>query len=60
MYKEESLFILYAFGPCKSQCNQTLHGISLYPGEGQDGVGAPQRGVGEEVPTVFEKSEKIF
>jgi hypothetical protein len=52
------LFVLYAFGSCKSQCSQTLHGIPLHPGEGQDGVRAPKRGV-VEAPPVFEKPEKF-
>jgi hypothetical protein len=45
MYIKKKVFlpVLYAFGPCKSQCNQTLHGIPFRPGEGQDGVGAPER-----------------
>ena len=29
------MFALYAFGPCRSQCNQTLQGILFRPGEGQ-------------------------
>jgi hypothetical protein len=33
MYKEKSLFVLYALLPCKSQCNQTWHGILFRPGE---------------------------
>ena len=33
--KKVCLFVLYAFGPCRSQCNQTLHGILFRPGEGE-------------------------
>ncbi len=33
--KEESLFVLYAFGPCRSQCNQTFHRLLSRPGEGR-------------------------
>ena len=35
IYKEEKLFVLYAFGPRKSQYNQTLHGLLFRPGEGR-------------------------
>jgi hypothetical protein len=35
LYKEECLFVLYVFAPCRSQCNQTLHGIFFRLGEGQ-------------------------
>jgi hypothetical protein len=37
IYKEDSLFALYAFGPCRSQCNQTLHSL-LFRSEEDRGV----------------------
>ncbi len=44
------MYVLYAFRHCTSQCNQTLHGTPLGPGEGQDGVGGTEMGMGKVLP----------
>jgi hypothetical protein len=44
IYKEECLFVRYAFGDRMSKCNQTFHDISLGPEEGRDGVGITKKG----------------
>ncbi len=54
------MYVLYAFRHRRSQCNQTLHGTPLGPGEGQDGIGGTERGMGKSSPQFFKNGEKIF
>ncbi len=54
------LSVRYAFGHRTSKCNQTFQGTPPGSEEGQDRIGATERGVGTVSPPVFEKPEKFF